>query len=284
MADPHAAGANGTIGAMESAPGRSLALVDSHCHVQQIEAGERDACLDRARARGVEGFLVPAIHLGDVDALVELAERHPDVWVAFGVHPHEARRWGDGDQRRLRSLLDHEKVVAVGECGLDYHYDLSPRASQRRALAEQWEVALDASLPVIVHNRESDDDMLAHFRLPRFAALTGVFHSYCSGVEMASELTARPGIALGISGMVTFRAADNVRAVLPHVSIDRLLMETDTPYLAPVPHRGKPNEPAWVVEVAERVAAELDLPVAELGRKTGANFARLFPRTGLAAG
>lgn len=262
----------------------SIGLVDSHCHVQQIAVDERDAALDRARERGVEGFLVPAIHLGDADDLYRLAERHDDVWIAIGVHPHEAKRWTDGDQERLRELLRHDRVVAVGECGLDFHYDFSPRDQQRRAMREQWEVAIETGLPVIVHNRESDADMLAAFREPGFSMLRAVFHSYCAGAEMARELIEREDIWLGISGMVTFRAADNVREVLEFVPADRLLVETDTPYLAPVPYRGKPNEPAWVVEIAERVALELSMDLPTLGRETGRGFARLFERTGLAAG
>ncbi len=251
-------------------------LVDSHCHVQQIESAEREVALDEARDRGVEGFLVPAIHLGDAETLFDLSERHADVWIAVGVHPHDAKRWQDGDQERLVELLQHDRVVAVGECGLDFHYDLSPRAQQIRAMREQWEVAVDAGLPVIVHNRDSDAEMLEAFRDPAFAELRAVFHSYCAGREMARELLAREGVWLGISGMVTFRAADNVREVLDLLPPERLLVETDTPYLAPVPYRGQPNRPAYVVEVAERVAAELNLPVEELHARTGAGFVELF--------
>ena len=259
-----------------------IGLVDSHCHVQQLEPLEREEALDLARERGVEGFLVPALNLEDAEALYELAEAHRDVWIAIGVHPHEAKGWTDGDQARLRDLLGHERVVAVGECGLDFHYDFSPRDQQRRAMREQWEVAIDAGLPVIVHNRESDEEMLAMFRDPAFAELRAVFHSYCAGTAMARELIARDGIWLGISGMVTFRAADNVREVLDFTPPERLLVETDTPYLAPVPYRGKPNQPAYVVEVAARVADELGVAEQELHRATGEGFSRLFERAGLA--
>jgi len=260
-----------------------LRLVDSHCHVQQLELAERDRALDEARERGVEGFLVPALNLDDAPTLCDLAERHSDVWIALGVHPHEAKRWREGDQRRLRDLLEHPKVVAVGECGLDFHYDLSPREQQEWAMREQWEVAVEAGLPVIVHNRESDAEMLVAFREPAFAELRAVFHSFCAGAEMARELLARQGVWLGISGMVTFRAANNVREALPLASADRLLVETDTPYLAPVPYRGQTNQPAYVVEVAARVAEELGLGYDELTARTGAGFARLFDRTGVAA-
>ena len=254
----------------------TLGLVDSHCHVQQIEASEREASLDRARARGVEGFLVPALHLGDAETLYRLAERHADLWIAIGVHPHEAKRWRDGDQERLAELLRHDKVVAVGECGLDFHYDLSPRDQQIRAMREQWQVAIDAGLPVIVHNRDSDAEMLEAFRDPAFEDLRAVFHSFCAGAGMARELLARPGVWLGISGMVTFRAADNVREVFELAPAERLLVETDTPYLAPVPYRGEPNRPEYVVEVARRVAEELGLDESELHARTGEGFLELF--------
>jgi TatD DNase family protein len=253
-----------------------LELVDSHCHVQQIDAGERDSCLDQARECGVDGFLVPALNLEDAETLFELADRHADLWIAVGVHPHEAKRWADGDQKRLAELLSHDKVVAVGECGLDFHYDFSPRDRQAWAMREQWEVAVDARLPVIVHNRDSDAEMLEMFRDPAFVELRAVFHSFCAGAEMARELIARDGVWLGISGMVTFRAADNVREIFRFAPVERILVETDTPYLAPVPYRGMPNRPAYVVEVARRVAAEVGIGESELHARTGAGFVELF--------
>jgi TatD DNase family protein len=186
----------------------------------------------------------------------------------------------------------HERVVAVGECGLDFHYDFAPRAAQERAFREQCEVALAAGLPVVVHNRESEAAMLELLAAPELAPLRADFHSYSGGLAMAERLLARDagaaavggGSWFGISGMVTFQRADNVREVLPRVPRERLLVETDTPYLAPVPHRGKRNEPAWVVEVAHRVAAELGLPPAELAALTTATFFALFPKAAAAPG
>lgn len=256
----------------------SIGLVDSHCHVQQLAPEERERALDAARERGVEGFLVPAIHLGDAETLFALAERHADVWIALGVHPHEAKRWQEGDRERLRALLDHPKVVAVGECGLDFHYDLSPRDRQVAAMRAQWELAAELGLPVIVHNRDSDERMLEALDDAAFGELRAVFHSFCAGAAMARRLMARGETWLGISGMVTFAAADNVREALDVAPPERLLVETDTPYLAPVPYRGQPNRPAYVVEVAERLARELGLEPAELKRRTGEGFLRLFDR------
>jgi TatD DNase family protein len=211
--------------------------------------------------------------------LLALCESHPDVWCALGDHPHEARRWGAGDADRLAALLAHPRAVAVGECGLDFHYDFAPRMQQERAVREQWEVAIELGLPVVVHNRESDDAMLALVEEPAFASLRADFHSYAGGTAMARRLLARGPTWFGISGMVTFRKADNVREVLSLVPTERLLVETDTPYLAPVPHRGKRNEPAYVVEVARRLAEEMGLAAEELAAITTTAFHDLFART-----
>jgi TatD DNase family protein len=273
-----------------SAGGALPGVVDSHCHLQSLPADGLDGILDRARARGVAGFLVPAVRLEEADALLALCARHRDVWCALGVHPHEAAGWRDGDARRLEALIRHPAVVAVGECGLDFHYDHAPRPLQERAFREQCEVAIAAGLPVVVHNRESEAAMLDLLAAPELAPLRADFHSYSGGRAMAERLLARDRAAggqegpvrggswFGVSGMVTFRKADNVREALPLVPPDRLLVETDSPYLAPVPHRGKPNEPAWVVEVALRLAEELRREPADVAALTTANFFALFPK------
>jgi TatD DNase family protein len=240
------------------------ALVDSHCHVQSLPADQREAALERARERGVQGFLLPAIRLSEAEDLLDFCHRHEGVWQ-------------DGDQERLRSLLADPKAVAVGECGLDFYYDHSPREQQHAALRAQWGLALELGLPVVVHNRDSNEAMLEEVRRPEHRDLEGVFHSFAGGLEMGRELVDRD-FYLGFTGMVTFRAADNVREVLPLVPPDRLLVETDTPYLAPVPHRGQRNEPAYVVEIAQRVADELEEPLSDLTRRTTENFYRLFPK------
>ncbi len=250
-------------------------VIDSHCHLQSLGAEERERALESARERGVVGFLVPAIRLDDADLLLELCDRNADIWCALGTHPHEASTWQPGDGKRLRTLLQHPKVVAVGECGLDFHYDLSPREVQQRVLREQWEIAVELDLPVVVHNRESNEAMLEMVRHPDFSSLRADFHSYSGGVEMFEELVERD-VYFGFSGMVTFKRADNIREILPRVPADRLLVETDTPYLAPTPFRGKPNQPAWVVEITRRVGEELGWSAEETARRTTANARRLF--------
>ena len=255
-----------------------MALIDSHCHLQHFEGEERERVLDAARAAGVTGFLVPAVRLDQADDLLSFCHAHDDVWCALGVHPHDAATWQDGDEARLADLLRDPKAVAVGECGLDFFYDHAPREVQEHCLRAQWRVAIAVDLPVVVHNRESDEAMLAVVREPDFAALRGDFHSFAGHAAMHTELLTR-GFYFGFSGMVTFNKADNIRALLAATPLDRVLVETDSPFLAPVPHRGKPNQPAWVADVARRVASERQLSLEDLCAATGENFSRLFART-----
>ncbi len=254
-----------------------MPLVDSHCHVHNLPAGERDAVLDAARERGVTGFLVPAVRLADAVEVLDLCHRHDDVWCALGVHPHDAESWREGDAERLADLLADPKAVAVGECGLDFHYDHSPREIQERVLREQWRLAIDLGLPAVVHNRDSNERMTAIALEPELVPLQADFHSFAGGLDMARVLIGR-GFYLGFTGMITFPRADNVREVIPELPLDRELVETDTPYLAPVPHRGKPNQPAFVVEVAHRLAEERSEPYEVTCRRTTENFFRLFTK------
>ncbi len=251
--------------------------IDSHCHLQSLTPDERQEALDTARERGISGFLVPAISLSDAEGLLELCHRHDDVWCALGCHPHEASNWQEGDLERLRGLLADPKAVAVGECGLDFYYDHSPRELQTRVMRQQWDLAVELGLPVVVHNRDSNAEMLDVVRDPALRDLQADFHSFAGGLEMARELLEHD-FYLGMSGMVTFRKADNVREVLDIAPADRLLVETDSPYLAPVPYRGKPNRPAYVVEILNRVAEELGATTEATIATTNANFFRLFAK------
>ncbi|HEX4954443.1 MAG TPA: TatD family hydrolase [Thermoanaerobaculia bacterium] len=252
-------------------------LVDSHGHVQNLPPDERERAFDAARERGVRGFLLPAVRLADADEVLGLCHRHPDVWCALGVHPHEASTWQPGDRQVLAELLADPRAVAVGECGLDFYYDHAPREVQDQVLAEQWRLAIELGLPVVVHNRDSNEAMLEMVRRPEHASLKGDFHSFAGGLEMGRELIER-GFYLGLSGMITFPKADNVREVIAILPRDRTLVETDTPYLAPLPYRGKPNRPAYVVEVAERLAQEWRTDREEVARRTTENFFRLFAK------
>jgi TatD DNase family protein len=259
-----------------AAPGVA-GVIDSHCHLQSLPAAERERALDEARARGVRGFLVPATRLDEADDILGFCHRHADAWCALGVHPHEAATWQPGDRARLAGLLADPKAVAVGECGLDYYYDHSPREVQERVLREQWSLAIELGLPAVVHNRDSNEAMLALVREADFRGLAADFHSFAGGRAMAGELIGR-GFYLGLSGMITFPKAVNVREILAILPANRTLVETDTPYLAPAPYRGRPNRPAYVIEIAARLAAETGTSAGEVARRTSENFYRLFAK------
>ncbi len=233
--------------------------------------------LDRAREAGVQGFLVPAVHFGEFEELFKLAEVEPGVWLALGVHPHEASSWQSGDGCRLLGLLKHPKVVAVGECGLDRYYQHAPIPVQERVFREQLEVASEASLPAVVHHRDAPEELVAIVKREEFHQLQFDFHSFTGGLELVRRLPLERSW-FGVSGMVTFAKAENVREILPELGPTRLLVETDTPYLAPVPFRGKQNEPALLTRIVDRLGKELGLTAEQIATQTTANFFNLFSR------
>ncbi len=249
-------------------------MIDSHAHLAMFAEGEREAVLSRARERGVDTILAPATGSDDLEQVAELAEAWPGrVVAAVGFHPHEARHLGTDAKRRVERALLRPGVVAIGEVGLDYHYDFSSPDEQQAALAWQLGLALEVGLPVVLHHREAWDDFLA--ALDRCPGLRGVAHSFTEGAGGVAEVVAR-GLHVGISGMVTFKSADNVREAAAAVPVGRLLVETDSPYLAPVPHRGKRNEPAYVPLVAEAVAGVRLVEPESLERESDAAFRALF--------
>ncbi len=239
-------------------------------------APDADALLERARAAGVGRFLVPGTTLTDSAAAVALAERHRDVWAAVGIHPHEAKDFDPArDGPALEELARHPRVAAIGEVGLDFHYDHSPREKQLGVLDWMLDFAARLRLPAILHNRESGAEMLS--RIDRFARRErpGVFHSFTENAEFGRQALER-GYLVSFSGMITFRAAENIRAAAAGLPLEAMLLETDTPYLAPVPHRGKPCEPAFVVETAKKLAQVQGVPLDAVAAATTANFDRLF--------
>ncbi|MFH1177257.1 MAG: TatD family hydrolase [Acidobacteriota bacterium] len=251
-------------------------MIDSHAHLALFSPGEREELLARARETGVGGVLVPATGPDDLEVVAEMAHVWPaGVWIALGFHPHEARHLDAAGKRRLERLLRAPGAVAIGEIGLDYHYDHSPRDEQRRAFAWQLGLARELGLPVILHHREAWADFLA--ALDAAAGIRGVAHSFTEGAGGVAEMVAR-GLLVGISGMVTFPRAENIREAAAATPRGSLLVETDSPYLAPAPHRGKRNEPAYVRLVAEEVAKARGVAPDELEHETDAAFAELFHR------
>jgi TatD DNase family protein len=244
-------------------------LTDSHCHLTMADA---TAVLDRARAGGVRGFVVPGTKLDDASQAVALAHAHGDVWAAVGFHPHEAKDCDDAAFAEIERLAADDRVVAIGECGLDYHYMHSPRETQIAVFERHIDLAKRSDKPVIVHNRESTADMVEI--LTRGGA-RGILHSYTEDAEVAGRLIDL-GYYISFSGIVTFRSAEPLRDCARQLPPDRVLIETDTPYLAPVPYRGKENEPAFVVKVAEMLAGLWSISLEEVAEQTTRNFEQAF--------
>ena len=248
-------------------------LIDSHAHLDSHKFdGDREAAIERAREAGVVAILNAGGDLASSRAAVALAERHGFIYAAVGVHPHDARTVAPAVLDELRALSRHPKVVAIGEIGLDYYRDLSPRPVQRQAFADQLALAAELGLPVVVHSRDALDDVLAALRGWEG---TGVLHSYSGGPERLEEVM-ELGFSIGISGPVTFPKAEPLRAVAAAVPLERLLVETDCPYLTPVPYRGRRNEPAYVRYVAEAVARARGMEAESLARAAAGNARRLF--------
>jgi TatD DNase family protein len=254
-------------------------LIDSHCHLNYPGLVERqDEVLDSARARGVSGFLNIATRQAEWGDILATAERHDDVWASVGVHPHEADAHPDLGATALVDGSKHAKVVAIGECGLDYYYDKSDRAAQRERFEAHIEAARATGLPLIVHTRDAEEDTAEILgRAVKQGGVTGVLHCFTGSADLARKALDL-GFFISLSGIVTFKNARDLQDTAKQVPLDRLLVETDSPFLAPVPHRGKPCEPAFVADTAA-FAAELRGEAPEtLAEATTANFFRLFNR------
>ena len=253
-------------------------LVDSHCHLDFPDyAGEHDAVVARAREAGVGAMLTIATRLTTFDGVRTIAEAFDNVYCSVGVHPHEAAAEPQAtDRETLIALSRHPKVVAFGETGLDYHYDHSPRARQEAAFRAHLQAAREAGLPVVVHSRGADPETVAVLREEcAGGGITGVIHCFSSTRTLAEGALAL-GFYISLSGIVTFRRSDELRAIVRELPLERLLVETDAPFLAPVPKRGKRNEPAFVRHTAEAVARLRGLASEALAEATTENFFRLF--------
>jgi len=254
-------------------------LLDSHAHLDHSDFdADRDAVIMRARAAGLQYLL--SIGGGDgpdhMDEALSIAKRYEWIYATVGVHPHEARQAEDRHFDMVRSAAGDPKVVGIGEIGLDFHYDHSPRDVQKRVLIRQLELAREVKLPIVIHCREAWSDMRqivdAHWAR---AGIGGFLHCFSGSREDAVAFLDW-GFLLSFAGNLTFKKAEPLRAVAREVPVDRLLSETDSPYLAPAPYRGKRNEPAYVLEVTRELASLHNLSEEDMGRQAVANFARLF--------
>ncbi|MEI8394918.1 MAG: TatD family hydrolase [Rhodospirillaceae bacterium] len=256
-------------------------LVDSHCHLDFPDFAEEQAeIVGRARRAGVGLMLTICTKVSRFSEVYRVAAQFSDVLCSVGVHPHHAAEelvYG-ASVERLIELADDPKVVAIGETGLDFFYDNSPREAQIESFRRHLRACVKTGLPAIVHSRDADAETIDILREEGAGkGLTGLIHCF-SGSRRMAEQALKLGFSLSISGIITFKKAEELRETVAMVPLDRLLVETDSPYLAPIPHRGKRNEPAYVVHTAEVVAKVKGVATAELIHRTGENFFRLFPR------
>ncbi len=250
-----------------------MGWTDTHCHTHEhiAETGS-DELLARAREAGVERFVVIGTDAASSAQAVDVASSRPDVWATVGLHPHDADQGVD----TVASLVNAPRVVAIGECGLDYHYENSPREAQRDAFARQIALAHEHDLSLVIHTRDAWHDTWDILDAEGTPANT-IIHCFTGGPDEARACLDR-GAYLSFSGIVTFKNAGDIRDAALLCPADRVLVETDSPFLAPVPHRGRPNEPAWVTVVGEAVAALRGVDAADFARDTTANALRAFPR------
>lgn len=251
-------------------------LIDTHTHINAEQFNEDvEATIERARAAGVSPMLVVGFDNPTITRAIELAETYEDIYAIVGWHPVDAVDCTEADLARIETLLDHPKVMALGEIGLDYHWDKSPKDVQQRVFRQQIAIAKRTNMPIVIHNREATADVLDILEQEHAEEIGGVFHSYSMSVELLDRCL-RLNFYISLGGPVTFKNAKIPKAVAQHVPLDRLLVETDCPYLTPTPFRGKRNEPAYVTYVAEEIASLRDMSYDALAEATTANAKRLF--------
>jgi len=264
-------------------------LIDSHCHLDFPDfGGEVDAIVARAQAAGVARMVSISTRIKNHADILAIAERFPDVYCSVGTHPHNAHEELDFDAAAIVARTRHPKVVAIGEAGLDYHYDYSPRDAQERGFRNHIAAARETGLPLVIHSREADDDMARILEEETGKGpFPAVLHCFSSGPELARRAIAL-GLSISFTGILTFKKSDDLRAIAASLPADRILVETDAPYLAPGRFRGKRNESAYVVETAKVLADTRGITLDEIARQTTDNFFRLFgkvprPDTAVAA-
>jgi TatD DNase family protein len=259
-----------------------MKLVDSHCHLDSPEFDpDREAVIQRALDQGIQCMVAVGTGNGppDLETGIRMAEAHTAFYATAGIHPHDAAKADDESLRRLIELLKHPKVIAIGEIGLDYHYDFSPRDTQRAMFIEQLRIARDAGIPVVIHTREAWDDTFSildeHYGVGR----PGVMHCFTGGLKEARR-SLDLGFHLSFGGIVTFPKAVDVQQAARETPADRILIETDAPYLAPAPNRGKRNEPAFLVHTAQKISDLRGRTLDQIAEDTTRNFELLFPASG----
>ncbi|AQA19475.1 hydrolase TatD [Halioglobus japonicus] len=251
-------------------------IIETHCHLDYLDGEALDSTLEKSRDVGIERIITIAVSPDNLARVRALSDYAADIWGTQGIHPHEAEHYSPSVEAEIREHVADERIIAVGEIGLDYFYDHADRKVQRQVFEQQLQIAVDADLPVVIHTREADEDtqaILANFsgKLPR----KGVIHSFTSSLALA-EYCLGEGFMLGFNGIATFNRADNVREVIAATPVEQALLETDAPYLTPVPYRGRPNAPFYLPFVAEQVATTMQIEVEELLGQVYRNSLALF--------
>ncbi len=253
-------------------------LVDSHCHLDMKDFSDFEEMLERAHERGVNLMLNVGNNIDEMEEQLEISKKYPYIFTAVGVHPHNASKYKHITAKDIMEKLDNKKIVAIGETGLDYYYNYSAKEDQIRLFIEHIKAAQETGLPIILHARDADDDLIKimgeQYKIKPF---TGVVHCFSSSKKLA-DFALKIGFYISASGIITFNKSNELREIFAKIPNERLLIETDAPFLAPVPKRGRRNEPAFVFYVAERLAAIKDLTVPELAKITTDNFCTLFRR------
>lgn len=251
-------------------------IIETHCHLDYLKDRPLEETLRLSREAGVTTIVTIAVSPENLDKALEIAQNNQDIVCTQGIHPHDARLYTDEVENKIASRLDHEKVVAVGEIGLDYHYDNSPRDIQCNVFKRQLELAIKGEKPVVIHTRDADDDtsLILKSLAPKLKR-KGVVHSFTSTKELAQTVLDL-GFYIGINGIITFKNAENVRDIVRLTPLERMLIETDSPFLAPIPHRGKENAPFNLPHIAQKIADIKEISVEEVISVTTKNAKELF--------
>ena len=251
-------------------------FIDTHAHLFYPNfEGELDEIISRAKENAIDYILVPATDIKTSEQVIDLTEKYEIVYGAVGVHPHDTKNWNSSFIPKIEKLAKNKKIVAIGEIGLDYYYDFSPKEKQIEAFKAQIDLALKLDLPVIIHNRDSDEDIMEIIRSYCGSGLKGQFHCFNGSLQDAMELVGM-NFMISFTGNITFKKADTLRKILSSIQIDNLLLETDSPFMTPVPFRGQRNEPAYVKLVADKIAEVQDLTINDIANATSLNAFKLF--------
>lgn len=254
----------------------TLRFFETHAHLDYLKEFSLDEILQKSKEAGIEKIMTIAVEPNNQDEVLALAKKYDEIYCTQGLHPHEAKDWSSDLEKKIRHNLKSPKVRAIGEIGLDYHYDNSPRDKQREAFEAQLQIVVDSNLPVVIHTREAEEDTEAILRnfLPQMNK-RGVIHCFTSN-ETLARFALSQGFHLGFNGIITFKAAENVREILRLTPLNRILLETDCPFLAPIPFRGRENHPFYLPYIAKKIAEIKDLPLEELAPQLWANSEEVF--------